>query len=175
MRSCVKKKKVIKNALKSSILQRIPKYFFPFRFIFSFHHAIEDGWSFATFINELGQAYVNNKPIETKLELRYGEFVQNELAAINNQDTIAFWKEYLKDLNITKVNWKFDKEKAENRIYNSLFILNNKQVSKIHKISRDLKTAPTLTKGGRGRPHLVLVLKSSLVYFIKCTSNHFMN
>ena len=110
-----------------------------FDLIFSFHHAIEDGWSFATFINELGQAYVNNKPIETKLDLRYGEFVQNELAAINNQDTIAFWKKYLNDSNVTKVNWKFDKEKAENRIYNSLFILNNEQVSEIHKISRDLE------------------------------------
>ncbi|NDA91508.1 MAG: hypothetical protein EBY20_11570, partial [Alphaproteobacteria bacterium] len=56
-----------------------------FDLIFSFHHAITDGWSVASLINEFVQCYINDQPIEPKLSIRYGEFVKNELAAIRNQ------------------------------------------------------------------------------------------
>ena len=53
-----------------------------FDFVFSFHHAIEDGWSMAFLINELVQSYINDKAIESNLSVRYGEFVKNELSAV---------------------------------------------------------------------------------------------
>ena len=110
-----------------------------FDFIFSFHHAIEDGWSMASLINEFGQAYVNNKPVEANLNLRYGEFIRNELDAIKNQENTNFWKEYLDNLNVPKVDWKLDKEKSKDRIENTCLNLSAEQVNLVHKISKELK------------------------------------
>jgi hypothetical protein len=93
----------------------------------------------ATLINEFGQAYINGKPIGSKLNLRYGEFVRNELAAIKNQNSQTFWKEYLDKASITKVNWKLSEEKSESSMYSSVFTLDTEQVNLIHNISRELK------------------------------------
>ncbi len=110
-----------------------------FDLILSFHHAIEDGWSMASFINEFGHAYINNKPVEEILELRYGEFIQNELAEIKNKQSIDFWRQYLDGLNLTKASWKFVKETSEDGLYNTYLSLSAEQVVLIHKISRELK------------------------------------
>lgn len=110
-----------------------------FDLIFSFHNALEDGWSMATLINEFGQAYINDQPIGPKLSLRYGEFVRNELAAVENQNSQNFWQKYLYKASAVNVNWKFDKEKSENSLYSSVFALDTEQVKLIHDISRELK------------------------------------
>lgn len=110
-----------------------------FDLIFSFHNAIEDGWSMATLINEFGEAYINNIPIELELNLKYGEFVRNERAAIKNQANISFWKEYLDNYNVIKANWKSDNKKSESSSYQSFFSLDPQQVSLIHKISKELQ------------------------------------
>ncbi|NDE19034.1 MAG: hypothetical protein EB000_01115, partial [Alphaproteobacteria bacterium] len=112
-----------------------------FDLIFSFHHAITDGWSVASLINEFVQCYINDQPIEPKLSIRYGEFVKNELAAIRNQTNIDFWKGYLNDLNITKVHWKFDTEISKNSLYSSSFSLSNEEVSLVHKIAKELRVS----------------------------------
>lgn len=107
-----------------------------FDLIFSFHHAIEDGWSMATLINEFGNAYINDKEIDPNLKLRYGEFIRNELAAISNQENISFWKTYLDQSNITKISTNVDKQITENSLHKSLFILSTEQVALIHNISK---------------------------------------
>jgi len=112
-----------------------------FDLIFSFHHAITDGWSVASLINEFVQCYINDQPIEPKLSIRYGEFVKNELAAIRNQTNIDFWKGYLNDLNITKVHWKFDTERSKNSLYSSSFSLSNEEVSLVHKIAKESRVS----------------------------------
>ena len=110
-----------------------------FDLIFSFHHAIADGWSIASLINEFIQAYLNDKAINPNVKLRYGEFIKNEKSAINNQNTIAFWKGYLNDINITKVNWKFDNERSKNSLYLSFFSLSAEQVKLVHNLTKSLK------------------------------------
>ena len=50
-----------------------------FDFVFSFHHAITDGWSVASLINEFIQNYINDKAIESNLSVKYGEFVKNAM------------------------------------------------------------------------------------------------
>lgn len=110
-----------------------------FDIIFSFHNALEDGWSMATLINEFGQAYLNDQPIGPKLSLRYGEFVRNELAAVENQNSQNFWQKYLYKAGTSHINWKFDKEKSENSLYSSVFALDTEQVRLIHNISKELK------------------------------------
>lgn len=83
-----------------------------FDLIFSFHHAIVDGWSIASLINEFVQAYVYGKAIvcapSTQPRLTYGEFVRNELNHLDDQDSITFWKDYLEGSKPTQANWKFD-------------------------------------------------------------------
>lgn len=110
-----------------------------FDLIFSIHNALEDGWSMATLVNEFSQAYMNDKPIETSLKVRYGEYVRNEILAIQNQENIAFWKRYLSDVRPLEVNWKSDDDKSENSLFSSFFPLSSEYVSSIHKISKELK------------------------------------
>ena len=110
-----------------------------FDLIFSFHHAIADGWSIASLINEFVQTYFHQKTIRPNVNLRYGEFVKNELSALKSQNAIAFWKEYLNNISVTDVNWKFDKEYSKNSLYTSSFNLNSVQVKLIHNLSKTLK------------------------------------
>ena len=86
-----------------------------------FHHAIQDGWSMASLMNEFIQSYVYEQIIFPNLNLRYGEFVKNELLAINNGENVEFWKRYLEDLNITRVRWKFNNIKSQNAIFDFSF------------------------------------------------------
>lgn len=109
-----------------------------FHLILSIHHAIEDGWSMATLINDFGNAYINNKKIEPTLKLKYGEFIRNEIAACN-QENINFWKKYLDNLEVVKVHWSSGKKKSGVSLYNCIFSLDMAQVSLIHKISKDLR------------------------------------
>ena len=110
-----------------------------FDLIFSIHNAIEDGWSMATLVNEFSQAYINNKPIETNLKVRYGEYVRNEIAAIQSRENTNFWKKYLEGVLPLKVSWKSDHEKSENSLFGSFFPLSPVDVSSIHQISKNLK------------------------------------
>ena len=110
-----------------------------FDIVFSFHHAIEDGWSIASLVNEFVQAYINDKLDIHKPELCYGEFVKDELFAIKNQNNLVFWKEYLDGLNVVQSHWKFDIKKSSNSLYNISFDLSMEQVKVAHEIAREAK------------------------------------
>lgn len=114
-----------------------------FDFIFSFHHAIMDGWSVASLIHEFVQDYVYGQVNDIKNPLSYGEFVRNEMQAIQRQDSLSFWKNYLKDLAFTRASWKFDTEHSQNSLLVTSFDLSlseaitvDKLVKK-HHISKD--------------------------------------
>jgi surfactin family lipopeptide synthetase A len=70
-------------------------------FIWMNHHAIFDGWSFASFITELNNTYLNLRKDAayrlTKLESSYRDFVIEELEEKENPETRQFWKNELKD------------------------------------------------------------------------------
>lgn len=78
-----------------------------FDLLFSFHHAIEDGWSMASLINDFIQSYVHDRDIPP-IKICYGEFVKNELEAIKDKHQLDFWKKYLADADITNINYKFN-------------------------------------------------------------------
>jgi tyrocidine synthetase-3 len=69
-----------------------------FLMTFSLHHAIIDGWSEASLVAQLIEAYVGGLDSfgETLPLPSFGEFVRNEQAALNDPEFKAFWSEYLK-------------------------------------------------------------------------------
>ncbi|WP_299249776.1 non-ribosomal peptide synthetase, partial [uncultured Aquimarina sp.] len=67
-----------------------------FTLVFSFHHAITDGWSVASLISKFVEAYVRKKPIiSSTSSLSYGKFVAKEQEALNDVGYLKFWEEYL--------------------------------------------------------------------------------
>jgi microcystin synthetase protein McyA len=110
-----------------------------FNVIFSLPHTIEDGWSIATLVNEFVQAYIYNTPIEENINLQYGEFINNELLAIKDKSITIFWQEYLNNLNITRVKWKFDKARSENSLYITSFNLSDEQGKLAQEIAKNFK------------------------------------
>ena len=108
-----------------------------FQLLFTCHHAIADGWSVASLINEFISAYINNNIITPSPELSYGEFVSNELIAIKNQQNINFWKEYLTDFMVIRGDWKFDTKQSLNNLYLSEFTLNKQQSLRVHSLAKE--------------------------------------
>ncbi|MGB8191998.1 MAG: amino acid adenylation domain-containing protein, partial [Chitinophagaceae bacterium] len=72
-----------------------------FDFIFSFHHAIADGWSIASLINEFVTAYSGRHTINNGALLNYGEFISKEQMALNDGNVKSFWLHYLDDYDFT--------------------------------------------------------------------------
>jgi amino acid adenylation domain-containing protein len=117
-----------------------------FEFIFSFHHAIVDGWGVASLINEFVQAYANNQvvnyPILPNLEmhesLSYGEFVQNERRSLNDQSSIAFWKDYLVDSVPADAKWKFDEEASSpDSLFSTSILLNAEEAALVQQVAHE--------------------------------------
>jgi len=104
-----------------------------FDFIFSFHHAITDGWSVASLMNEFVQAYLNNQ-----FQLSYAEFIRNELKAIKDETIINFWREYLHDFVSMQNNWKFDAAKSESSLYTANFSVFEDQSKTLQAMARNL-------------------------------------
>ena len=110
-----------------------------FNLILSFHHAIADGWSIASLMNEFIQSYVNDKKTQEKLNLRYGEFVENELLAIKKKSHILFWKKYLNNFHTTRINCNFNSKQLKDHLCSSSFQLNKIESMLIFKLAKDLK------------------------------------
>lgn len=111
LKDIIEKEKLNKFDFEKTGLFRliVNKHIDTFDLIFSFHHAIADGWSIASLINEFIQAYVWNNPINNNCNnLSYGEFVYNEQIALKNKKSIAFWDKYLCNVELVHVKWKFD-------------------------------------------------------------------
>lgn len=90
-------------ALDGGLLYRIyvhPVSALRFRYSFSFHHALMDGWSVAQMTTELIARYhqlCNNPPPVASPSLpRYAEYVAAELDS--RQHSKEFWREYLSDV-----------------------------------------------------------------------------
>ena len=112
-----------------------------FELIFSFHHAIVDGWSVASLINEFVQAYACHRPITPapakQSRLSYGEFVRNERSRMNDQQSICFWKNYLEDANPAQANWKFDdRTTSQDSLFSSAFHLTPEQTTRTQQLAR---------------------------------------
>jgi len=110
-----------------------------FDLIFSFHHAIADGWSIASLMNEFTQLYVKNRFSTKSIGLSYGEFVKNEINAIKDHSIAEFWKSYLYDLNHIRIKWKFNSDRSINSVYTSSCKLELDDVYPVHEMAKNLK------------------------------------
>lgn len=68
-----------------------------FVFIFSFHHAIADGWSVASLMSELTEAYASEKAIMMETIPPYQRVIQQERLALVSNAHALFWRDYLAD------------------------------------------------------------------------------
>ena len=85
-----------------------------FILVFSFHHAITDGWSVASFISEFTNAYVNDLAILKENLPMYGEFIKEELWSINNEQNLRFWRNYLLGYEYESLNLKLNSPSVNN-------------------------------------------------------------
>jgi len=121
-----------------------------FELIFSFHHAIVDGWSVASLINEFVQAYAYDQAIfsvKAKQQnlvslssnsLSYGEFVRNELHHLNDQTSMTFWKDYLIDFEPAQAKWKFDDTATSpDSLFTSSFFLTQEEAKLVHQLAHE--------------------------------------
>jgi amino acid adenylation domain-containing protein/non-ribosomal peptide synthase protein (TIGR01720 family) len=69
-----------------------------FTFIFTSHHAIEDGWSVASLMAEFIDAYSNDVTPQDAQSLHFGQYVAQELTVLADPAQKAFWQQYLQDL-----------------------------------------------------------------------------
>jgi amino acid adenylation domain-containing protein len=95
-----------------------------FVLVFSFHHAITDGWSVASLIAEFADAYVNNIPVAAQELPHYGEYVQQQKLAIDNQNHKTFWIDYLKGYETNHQSLRLDGD--------TLPVIKNQQMSIDH-------------------------------------------
>jgi len=80
-----------------------------FVLIYSFHHAITDGWSVASLISEFVRLYFNKEEFKHENMPSYGKFVRNELITLDSNDYSDFWGNYLADYEYEKISFIFDK------------------------------------------------------------------
>jgi amino acid adenylation domain-containing protein len=82
-----------------------------FSILFSYHHAILDGWSYASLRNEFLNAYLELESIKKDIQPSYGKFIGKELEAIKCTVHQQFWMDYLSDYDL----------KSNNLLINPLF------------------------------------------------------
>jgi len=76
--------------------------------VFSFHHAILDGWSVATLMRDLLALYTDRSATLPLLTTSAADFARLEQQAIANQSHSAFWKGYLENAPAAAlVNWAY--------------------------------------------------------------------
>ncbi|WP_344779226.1 amino acid adenylation domain-containing protein, partial [Aquimarina mytili] len=76
--------------------------------LFEYHHAIIDGWSFASLLTEWNNTYVEllktNVSELPKLQANFKDYIVQELFNKKNEETRNFWKEELKDYKRLKLS-----------------------------------------------------------------------
>ncbi|MBS0358349.1 MAG: AMP-binding protein, partial [Proteobacteria bacterium] len=82
-----------------------------FVLVFSFHHAITDGWSVASLIAEFINAYVYSEEIKNEIIPSYAKFIVEEKSALQSDKSKSFWKAYLKDYPSDLENLKLNTSK----------------------------------------------------------------
>jgi amino acid adenylation domain-containing protein len=111
-----------------------------FDLIFSFHHAIADGWSVISLIHEFICLYRGEKIGEAQT-LSYYAFVECEREAINNAQTSVFWSNYLSGIEIPKLSWIKSESRSLNGLYEIKQPLSSSMVREIHQLSRQLSVS----------------------------------
>jgi len=113
-----------------------------FLFMFSAHHAIEDGWSVASLLAEFVNAYAYKTPIKTEVLPNYGEFVSCEMEAISNSKHENFWINYLYGIKpYERVSSLSDLKKPQIEISVTLSKVFSKSLSslaKLYSVSEDV-------------------------------------
>lgn len=86
-------------------------------FIWSYHHILMDGWCMSILLNDFGNilgAISANQEVKLPLPLKYSEYIK-WLSKINNEESLAYWKNYLNGLEtVIDLPFKQKKESTTN-------------------------------------------------------------
>ena len=104
---------------------------------FDNHHAISDGWSISTFLNELNNTYaalvLNNDFIPEPLKSGYRDFIKEEMVYDMNPGNIEFWQNELNGfkkvsfgVNGNRKEFKALQKAIDKRLYEKLGTLSEK-------------------------------------------------
>ncbi len=117
-----------------------------FEMIFSFHHAIADGWSISALISEFIQYYMNSDVNETLKKPPYAKYISNEVNALSNKTYREFWEKYLADYEIIDGNLKLDEEKnpVDTSLISTSRVLNEQKSIVILTMSKNLNVTPDI-------------------------------
>jgi tyrocidine synthetase-3 len=108
-----------------------------FDFILSFHHAVADGWSIASLINEFLMAYVNDLVVSGVETLSYSEYVKNESIAINDRNANEFWRDYSRDIELISLRSNFYLSNGKDGLHISRCELDKDSVYAVNKIQSE--------------------------------------
>ena len=114
-----------------------------FTFIFSFHHAICDGWSIASLISEFADIFVNNKALEATADnLSYGMFISEEQKVLKDNKFKDFWKNYLDGYEGNTSNFILGTQcKPENNMVERVYELDSDKSNTIISIANQLEVS----------------------------------
>lgn len=116
-----------------------------FTLIFSIHHAITDGWSVATVMNEFTNLYVHQLSLDGTPAPSYAKVIAAEIEALGNPVHKSFWMNYLGDYELKSTNLVMH----EVPVGNSDFIYDETELSlalstRLIELARELNTSPDL-------------------------------
>ncbi|OGT41177.1 MAG: hypothetical protein A3F13_04160 [Gammaproteobacteria bacterium RIFCSPHIGHO2_12_FULL_40_19] len=113
-----------------------------FVLVFSFHHAITDGWSVASLITELTNAYRNEKLIVTETMPLYQQVIQHERLALLSNTHSKFWREYLADAPSPVSHLIFYPKAISDKNFNNGFVLDDERAAKLLSTAKHLGVSP---------------------------------
>ncbi|MDP3704829.1 MAG: amino acid adenylation domain-containing protein [Legionellaceae bacterium] len=83
-----------------------------FTFVFSFHHAIADGWSMSHMMNEFMEAYLYERKVQKEVLPQYAQLVMKELSVAEDVKYADFWATYLSNYNRAYGEFLSDQEQC---------------------------------------------------------------
>lgn len=115
-----------------------------FVLVFSFHHAIADGWSIASLMAEFAAGYsAQEHHQETQVLPFYGQFIAKEQQTLEDILQSEFWKHYLSDLDYEKRNFNFNAaDRNGHELYQVNHILEEETSKKILGLAKRLNVLP---------------------------------
>jgi len=110
----------------------------------SFHHAILDGWSVATFLTQLWQRYIQylaspTLPPLTTTNITYRDFIAQEQTAITNPELRQFWQQYLSNLEVTTLPRLQPKIEGKRQLQRRSLSLEDQLTQKLRMVAKDAK------------------------------------